>query len=438
MLFLAVLLTLSVLQFYTLGPLTAPVAWSLLFLPSVLLRPSGLRLDRFAVLIVLILVATLFALSYSRAVAEGVRDLIAGLSILTPYLAVRQAGPGAWRVVGRALAWSSPAFLLQCGLTILFQVDPALETAYLRWPDAVLFSDVYVRDIFTTAFNNVLQEKSGGFFLNGNIASMFMAGTAMLSFAAWRRQGGGILLLSALGGLAGALFTLSKTAIVLALALPLGVAAVRGLKGKTMGPIAWLIAIPTTVAGVFGVAALFPQLANAGLLTLGARGEFLRLAASAFPEQWLLGLGFGGWHDLWLARAAQFTQHSEPRPPHNLVVMAWANGGLLLALPVLAFLLTATVAVLRLLLRVDTSEAVVVGALAVGLLWIFVHGMADNTSWFGDQHSRAVMAVSVALVAGMRAEVRGGARASTLEAEQVPGAPTRAAERLSVARVRLR
>ncbi|TCO39328.1 hypothetical protein EV639_101273 [Rathayibacter tanaceti] len=406
LLFLTVLLALSVVQFYTVGPVTAPVGWSLLFLPYLVTRMRGTHVDRFVVLALLIFGATLFAVSYSRTPSVGLRELVSTISFLSPYLAVRQLGPSAWRVVGRALVWSAPVFLLQVVLTIVFQVDPVQEAAYLRWPNAVLFSDIYVRDIFTTSFNNVLQEKSGGFFLNGNIASMYMATTAALYFAAWRKQRGKVLFLTAVAGLAGSLFTLSKTAIVLAIVLPVVVAAIRGLKGRSLGPVAWMIAIPSSIAAIYSVAVFFPQLANAGLLTLGARGDFMRLAASAFPEHWLLGLGYGGWEDLWLARASEFTQHSEPRPPHNLLISAWSNGGLLIALPVLAFLLAATVGVLRLLLRVAKTEAVLVGALAVGILWTFLHGMADNTNWFGDQHSLAALAITVALVSGMLAEQR--------------------------------
>ncbi|PPF40860.1 O-antigen ligase [Rathayibacter sp. AY1A3] len=402
--FLAVLLALSVVQLYTLGPVTAPVAWSLLFLPYSVARLRGGRIDRFVVVVLLVIAGTLFALTYSGARAAALRDVVSVVSFLTPYLAVRGLGDGAWRVVGRALNWAAPVFLLQVTLTILFQLDPVQETAYLRWPDAVLFSDIYVRDIFTTSFNNVLQEKSGGFFLNGNIASMYMATTGALAFAVWRRQRGRLLLLVAVAGLVGALFTLSKTAIVLAIVLPLLVAAIRGLKGRSLGPVAWMITIPSGITAVYAVAVSFPQLAEAGLLTLGARGDFLRLAASAFPDNWLLGLGYGGWQELWLARGSQFTQHSEPRPPHNLLVTAWTNGGLLIALPVLAFLLLATVAVVRLLLRVARNEAVAVGALAVAVLWTFLHGMADNTTWFGDQHSLATLAVSVALVGVLSAE----------------------------------
>ncbi|PPG47329.1 O-antigen ligase family protein [Rathayibacter rathayi] len=430
LLFLAVLLALSVLQLYTLGPFTAPVAWSLLFLPYLLIRLRGSHVDRVVVLVAFLLVATLFALTYSRTAAVGLRESVSVLSFLSPYLAVRQLGSSAWRIVGRALAWATPVFLVQVALTILFQIDPVQEAAYLHWPGAVLYSDVYVRDIYTIAFNNVLQEKSGGFFLNGNIASMYMATTAMLAFAARRKGGPRVLGLTAVAGLAGALFTLSKTAIVLAIVLPLAVAAVRGLKGRSLGPVAWMIALPASAAAVYSVAEFFPQLAEAGLLTLGARGDFLRLAASAFPEHWLLGLGYGGWEDLWHLRASQFTAHSEVRPPHNLLIGAWANGGLLIAVPVLLLLVTATWRTLRLVLRVEKGQAWAAGGIAVAILWTFLHGMADNTTWFGDQHSLATLAIAVALLSATEAETGELTAVRIPAASAAPRVPGRAPARV--------
>jgi O-antigen ligase len=116
-----------------------------------------------------------------------------------------------------------------------------------------------------------------------------------------------------------------------------------------------------------------------------------------FKDSPLIGLGFGGWGE----RIGRFTGESG-LPPHNFLVAAWANSGILALLIAILFVIVS----LRICWRVAAAQhsmydrrTAVVALCAVA--WVFLHGMGDNTTLYGEQHTMMLIALVYAYVYSM-------------------------------------
>lgn len=295
-----------------------------------------------------------------------------------------------------ALAWTLPWIILEAVLTVVFRVRPAIENAFLHSSAANLLIGPAAPALFAGERNNVLDPaKSGGLFVNGNVASMFL-GVACLAIAILARRTHsralGILSIATLGAVVA---TGSKTGVVLAILIPIiawTLTRVSRARGRSFILPAVLVVGAAAIAAPSVITALFPSFSERGDVALGTRGGLWDLAGRLFVEHPFAGVGWEGFQEY----ALRATGNSFP--PHNLIIAAWANTGLLGAIAVVTFILVCVIGGLRATFSAPDQQTrrVIVYALC-GVVWVFVHGMADNTTIYGEPKSMFLLTVLLGL-----------------------------------------
>jgi O-antigen ligase len=331
---------------------------------------------------------------------------ISTLALLLVYLLARQVAdlPGGVRL---ALTIASPVVLLQSALTIVFRFAPALEAAFYSSPAALFLSEPDVELMASGIPQNVSDpDKAGGFLLNGNITSLLMAIVACIYIYEYLKTKQNLFAVVASVAAVAGVATGSKTALVLLVGLPLLAGFVvlftrRKRLGLIVGGVAaGLLVVAISVLAFTG----FKQIFSA-LPTLGDRGALWTLAGRAFADHPFLGLGYGGWSEY--ISDSFYTVFPADRtfqifPPHNFVIQAWSDGGIVLAVLVLIAAVIPIVGAVRLLNALRTrrpvsADVLSATALLVASAWVVAHGTLDTTSFFGENHTIAFIAVVVAL-----------------------------------------
>lgn len=382
---------------------------------------------------------------WSEKLGSAGYGVIFSVALLTVFLLARDVirrDPAGTPV---ALAVASPFVILSALIVIVFRLWPPLEGAYLRSPIATLFTEpdvILVSDaeiaialdpirtlglfageamprreshpllprLFTqddpTHYQNVLSpDKAGGLFLNGNTASLFFAIAACAAlwavFAGGRRT---LHLVTAVVSVAALVATGSMTAVLLVVALPVvALFALFAVRRPVIGWIVGSIAVLVAIAGAIAVATFRPGALSAGT-TLGDRFTLWRMVAEAFPHRWFTGFGFGNWRthivDVWSDYFPGIA--TQVWPPHNLILQAWVDAGLIAVVLTVALVVVGLVGSLR---RIGETRrrpmfsptALRTAIVLVGLTWVFLHGMADTTFFAGDNHTLPFVAVLTAL-----------------------------------------
>lgn len=282
-------------------------------------------------------------------------------------------------------------------LTVICRLSPELERAWITSPAAPFFIGPGVQGIYTTNKNNIADPaKAGGFFVNGNVASMYLGLCVVACIIAWciranRLAASVCYLMSAIGLVA----TGSKTGLLLFLLLHLALAA-KWLSARfpSQRPF-FLSALPVIIC--VGAASVWAsgQVRKALFSTFDDRLDLWWAAWKMFPQHPWQGLGFGGW----IRVIGTYRKYGVPTyPPHNYVIAAWANAGLIAAV------LTVAIALgwLILCLRAFVGGSFVLAAASMIPLWVLLHGLADNTQLWGEVHTASVVALSLALVGASR------------------------------------
>ncbi|WP_221583730.1 O-antigen ligase [Microbacterium sp. G2-8] len=343
-----------------------------------------------------------------------------------------------------AIAVVAPLILVSALAVVAFRLFPGLEAHYLlshtatlfTEPDVVritedevllagdpvgqqgLFYDITVRpgaaggmfaEILATTdptgFQNVLApDKSGGFFLNGNTAALFFAITACVAaWAALSARRRALHLVTLVASLVAVVATGSKTALALLIALPVAALFIAfWVRRPRLGTIIAAVIAVGVAAAVAVVARVAPGAFHEG--TLGDRLVLWRVVADAFPGRWFEGFGFGHWRNHIVAVWGHYFPDvaTQTWPPHNLFLQAWVDAGIvallltiaLVAVPLVASVLRIAEARRGALLAAPTLRA---GIVFVGLAWVLLHGLADTTTFLGDNHTAPFVAVLTAL-----------------------------------------
>ncbi|MER7275129.1 O-antigen ligase family protein [Dactylosporangium sp. NPDC000244] len=285
-----------------------------------------------------------------------------------------------------------PFVMLQSLLVALFRLFPAVEDAYFRSVAGVFAGQNTVGGLFDVNRNNVLSPlKSGGVFVNANVAGLFLGVSAMAAIAVWTRTRRRTELVAAVAALAGVWFTGSKSGQMFSVVLP--AAAIVALHFRKLAP---AVRRTLLIAGGVLAAAFIAVLALAGgPFAVAVRETFVQrtdiwgYGAEAFAEHPLLGLGWGGWQQGFAAYAAAHGIYNPNFPPHNVLLAAWAATGLAgLALTLLVF-----GAMLRLALRAMKRERAFAVWAGAAIVWMTVQAMGENTDVFGEIHLIPVLAL---------------------------------------------
>lgn len=322
-----------------------------------------------------------------------------------------------WAVVNAVLVW-------------VFRLSPAIENTYLRSPaSSLVASPNAMAAFFADGANNVTDPlKSGGFFINANVSSMFL-GVATFCFLALgvglrgrrrRLYGAGALVCWSATFATG-----SKTAAALALLLPV---LVRGVQVLGRPNAKWFL---PQAAGLIGLGFwLLPSLlekyvpgyAEDSAASLESREPMWNFALTMFREHLVLGLGFGGW----AKTIEQFAALGlSTLPPHNLFISAWAASGLPGVAALLFLAITILVVLTAGVVRNVGTHVARTTAFALGAWWwVLIHGMGDNTAVYGEGKSMILLAMLLGLVATrLDVQRRENAARGTNSAEGVAACP---------------
>ena len=327
------------------------------------------------------------------------------------------------KLLNTIMIWLIPGVSAQALLAILFRVSPDIEERFLRSNLAAVFVGPQAEGLYGAMRNNVLYPfKSGGLYVNGNVASLFGAVAALLLILAARRSANRWLYVFAALSAAGAIFTGSKTALVLA---PVCVLAIIFLPHALKAWVAlvglWItLLVPVAISvGIELLQQNAPAFYSAAVQSVAGRDPLWRGAAQLFTESPLLGVGFGGWSE----QMQRFT-HQPELPPHNLIVAAWAYSGIVAALVAIVFLVAAMNFAVRVAAAQPTTRDRRNAVLALcAIAWVFLHGMADNTTIYGEQRTMILVALAFGYLYAMRPDPQISADAVGTDADRARRSP---------------
>ena len=288
----------------------------------------------------------------------------------------------------------------RAGLIVAVLIPVLIITARLDHPAAIAFYKSGVgrlvvgpgaSTLFTTGSNNVLDAaRAGGLFLNANVASMCCGVLFMLTLAQYLHGRSRLMGVCTLLDFSAIFFTGSRTGEILAVTAVLAITAF----GVPLGP--WLKAFRAAVIvaiPVVALAILRSSAANSsGGQSVDIRTQIWSASAHLFSSHPVLGLGFGGWA-IAFAPYAYSLGYVIDYPPHNLFIYTWSQSGIV----AVALIPAVWIALIR-----DTAgrsaERYKTTCAWIALGWVALHGMADNTTLFGDVHTAAFIGVGFGLL----------------------------------------
>lgn len=385
------------------------VLWSLVTAPYVLWRDRR----RFAMPVVwLSLVFALvnaFAYLWSpapvTALTYGLGPMLAVPFVLAGFVGSVQRFP---QLVPSTLAVISPIVLVQAASTVLFRLRPDLEATYYGSGAALALLGPKTRQLTEGLIvNNVVYpEKAGGIlFLNGNRASMVLGVTALVyaMYALARRSD--LAWIVAAAAAAGCVGSGSKTGIALFVAVPLLAifwAAFTGARpaGRIL---AGVVVLGVGAAGAWTTLTLADDYVYRSQVALIPRRRLWSTAIEAWQTHPWRGLGFGGWEEFANARlpSVQFQQVTSvvfpiDYPPHNSILFSLTRVGIVGGVLVVLVTLAGIRACLH---RIEAQRTFTMRlAMTCGAgtwVWVFVHGMGDNTEVFGTFQSLPMLALAL-------------------------------------------
>jgi O-antigen ligase len=309
-------------------------------------------------------------------------------------------------IAQRCLSVLLASSVLEAMLVIAFRVLPSVEIAFLTRPLARLFVSPNTLDaLFYEGRNNVLDAaKSGGLFVNANIAAAYLGMSAIAAWYFGRVRGSVMLRAVALLDWGAVLFTGSKAGLLCGLGIPALLGTVGVLRSQRVNP---LVVFAGAIALAIGAASLASPLGLEliddyrydTLATLGSREQIWSYATRMITEHPLAGLGFGGWERRFTLNA--FAPGAPTTvPPHNSLFILWLQSGLPGVLGGLALI----AAVYAAAARVSGSRDVDTRALAVGLAgaftWYLVQGLGENFGLIGEAHMTPLLGALLGTLCG--------------------------------------
>lgn len=364
--------------------------------------------SRLVVIGALFVAATAVSLTWAlpQGIDNGLSAVVRGVVFLLwlrEVIVVAKDEPG---TLDTLTIWLIPGVSAQALLAILFRVSPDTEERFLRSDLARVFVGPQAEQLYGAMRNNVVYPfKSGGLYVNGNVASLLGAVAGLLLIIAARRTLRRWLYMFAGLSVGGAIFTGSKTAIVLALICALAIIFLpHALKAWVALLALWItLLVPIMISvGIELLQQYTPAFYADMERSVTGRAPLWRGAGQLFTESPLLGVGFGGWTE----QMARFTDQPE-LPPHNLISAAWAYSGIIAAMAAIAFLVVAMNFAVRVAAAQPTIRDRRTAVLALcAIAWVFLHGMADNTTIYGEQRTMILVALAFGYLYAMRPNPR--------------------------------
>lgn len=401
-----------IVAFYALSPLGIGVAgvssvtlFSLGAAPIVLTRVFGRLSLRASRILLLLALWQVIAIAWSpnpTSALPAIAATLACIAVLASVLAVDSSHRIA--ELARTLLYLAPLVVAQAGAVVLFRLDPSAEAQYLTTGIAnALTGGEAARVAFGLSTANVTDplKAAGLFFVNGNRASMALGVASMAYLTCYVLTRRRFLLFVALSGLVGVIATGSKTGLALAIVLPLAAVAIatvgasRGHKAKALRAVVWLVLGSVACLGVGTIATDYIEAVDQ---TLVPRWVLWGTAINAIASNPLTGLGHGGWWSVW-EPVALANGYGAGWAPHSFILYRGVEYGIVGVVLIVAFLWT-IFGMLWSGRREATTmrEHLAVGFSLAAWAWTVVHGLGDNTDFFGVTNSLPFAAIALALV----------------------------------------
>jgi O-antigen ligase len=281
---------------------------------------------------------------------------------------------------------------LEALLVIAFRVLPSVEIAFLTRPLARVFVSPNTLDaLFYEGRNNVLDAaKSGGLFVNANIAAAYLGMSAVAAWYSGCVRRSTTLRAVALLDWGAVFFTGSKAGLLCGLGIPALLGIVGVLRSQRVNP---LVVLAGALALAIGAASFVTPLGLAliddyrydTLATLGSREQIWSYATRMISEHPVAGLGFGGWEKRFTLNA--FTAGvATTVPPHNSLFILWLQSGLPGLLGGVALIGAVYAAAARVSGSRDADTRTLGVGLAGAFTWYLVQGLGENFGLIGEAH----------------------------------------------------
>ncbi|NRD08069.1 O-antigen ligase family protein [Rathayibacter agropyri] len=418
---------LAVPQIYQIVPVvySGALAWNLLTLPVTLVRMKASLWRGAPALLAAFVVLHLVYLPLSPSVGRGALEVMEVLGALAAVLAFVLAAAADRGIFKTVMYAGLPFFVLQSFLTIAFLVDPGLEMSYLTSPIAPYFSSAGVLGLFTTNYNNVVETfKAGGIYLNGNSASMTMGAAAFAYFGFGKLFHSRIMTIGSIIMFIGAIFTGSKTgiglAVVLAPSMYLLYKAASQANILLNRALAVLIGIPALILGVRFVLSQAEQFTEQSSDSVEIRSKIWDVAIDVIQQHPIIGSGYGAFN-IELTRVSTTIGVPGSYPPHNFLLSIWIDVGLAGVALILALYALIVMQLIKVVRRSSKEVSVAAMCFIGSVSWIFIHGMGDNTSFFGTLSTMPIFAAIVVVSRIFVLDLKEGAGSSLWSVQREAG-----------------
>jgi hypothetical protein len=363
----------------------------------VLLTTHGLWHWRWTQALLLLMAVQGISLLWSPDPVLGIRDIIYALPMLFAALGAYRLAREDPGFVFNGLVTLLVGSLVEAMVVIAFRLLPAVEIGFLHGALARVFISGNVLDLLFTpgGGNNVLDpDKAGGFFVNGNIASAFLGVCAVLAWYLATLRASVLLRVIACMDWLAVWFTGSKAGIALAALVPLGCLVAGMVRERRIRPSLIIGAAALACVGAVVVTLNIDALErflHASLATLGTRSQVWHFASLMVREHPLLGLGFGGWEQRYPLFAYTYGL-SVNLPPHNSLLILWAQSGLLAALAGAWWIASVGLVLLRGLALHQDGRLFAI-AVTGAASWYVLEGFGENMGLDGEVHLAPLLGV---------------------------------------------
>lgn len=292
-------------------------------------------------------------------------------------------------------------FILVLGLVfmiILFRINPIIKIEFLYYPIAKIFINPnIIQGLLDGAIRNNIFDpsKSGGFFVNANVAAAFLGINTFISYGFSKAYSISWLKFITYLYIIGIFFTGSKAGIILVIFLFIVIKFILINKHLTLEKILYTMFFINVVYILFlliGYKFLNSNFIHQVEGTLSIRELIWDFGLSEFIKHPLLGLGFGGWSHYFSIYAME-KGVSEGFPPHNTLIFLWSKSGIIVVLFALLFMFYIIKYAFS-LIKSQNKELIGLGIALFGAFsWTFIHGMGTNFGLVGESHMEIILAV---------------------------------------------
>lgn len=304
--------------------------------------------------------------------------------------------------------------VVQSILTILFIISPDLEMKFLYSQMAGIFVNPNtLAHLALTGSGNVLDVyKAGGFFDNGNLAAVYneiSASTAICAMAMARNRGkklrSTLLFILFLVHYVSIFATGSKSGAVMAVSMPFMWMIVRFFIRNQRRLDKLALASLALFLFCFVVYYFSSEILTNEIIDNGERNAARRIviwdaALKLFLQNPISGLGYGGWYENFKDYGASFSymQVYGDMPAHNMLIIIWAETGLIPALMIL-LLMKAVFTYSKKFAQIGRVELFMASVISSVFICIFLHSMIDNFIFYREARLQLPSALLIAWMA---------------------------------------